>query len=103
MANLIILFKRNKVSKPDFILYLSHTKSVKPLFSRALQESANLKHIKNYSSFINSSWFYRLKVILFVFYVYRHLTSKNAKGITGGLTDFRERTCSRKEIRAIHR
>ena len=43
--------------------------------------------------------FYRLQMILFVFYVYRHLTSKNAKGITGGLADFRKRTCSRKEIR----
>ena len=35
----------------------------------------------------------------FVLYVYRHLTSKNAKGITGGLAYFRKRTCSRKEIR----
>ena len=43
--------------------------------------------------------FYRLQMILFVFYVYRPLTSKNAKGITGGLAGFRERTCSRKEIR----
>ena len=35
----------------------------------------------------------------FVFYVYRPLTSKNAKGINGGFAYFRERTCSRKEIR----
>ena len=43
--------------------------------------------------------FYRLQMILFVFYVYRPLTSKNAIGITGGLAYFRKRTCSRKEIR----
>ena len=42
--------------------------------------------------------FYMLKMISFVFYVYRPLTSKNAKGITGGLAGFQERTCSRKEI-----
>ena len=40
-----------------------------------------------------------LKLVDFVLYVYRHLTSKNAKGITGGLAYFRKRTCSRKEIR----
>ena len=33
--------------------------------------------------------FYRLQMILFVFYVYRPMTSKNAKGIAEGLADFR--------------
>ena len=37
-------------------------------------------------------------MIYFVFYVYRPNQVKNAKGIAGVLTDFRERTCSRKEI-----
>ena len=33
--------------------------------------------------------FYRLQMISFVFYVYRPQTSKNAKGISDGLADFR--------------
>ena len=58
----------------------------------------SLWHLKVYTNLV-AILFYRLQMISFVFYVYRPLTSKNAKGITGGLTDFRERTCSRKEIR----